>query len=128
MLRLSPEQVDLVEQLLLRRHAAGVALVLREAWPAVSERLKERWGAFVEAALQQGHRHGLETPADLARYASLWCIWGAGFEDKPGFEWAREIVADTRRSPALKVTAFSASSSSKTYSAFRSCWLMQTIT
>jgi len=103
MLRLSHEQVDLVERLLLRRHAAGVALVLQEAWPAVTERLKERWGAFVEAALQQGHRHGIETPADLARYASLWCIWGAAFEDKPGLEWAREIVGDARRGPALKV-------------------------
>jgi hypothetical protein len=39
----------------------------------------------------------------MAHYAGLWCLWGAGFEDKPGFEWAQEILADPRRSPPLKV-------------------------
>jgi hypothetical protein len=103
MLRLSHEQVELIEQLLLKRHAIGIAEVLRAAWPVVSERLQERWPAFVEAALQDGHRHGLAEPEDLALFASLWCIWGAAFADKPAFDWAREILADVRRSPALKV-------------------------
>ena len=103
MLRLSFEQAELIDQLLLKRHASGIALVLQEAWPAVSERLKERWPAFVEAALQHGHRHGLSEPADLARFACLWCIWGATFDEKPGFDWAREILADPRRGAVLKV-------------------------
>lgn len=103
MLRLTHEQLALVDQLLLRRHAAGVAEALGEAWPAVADRLKERWPAFVEAALQHGHRHGLAEPSDLAHLACLWCIWGASFADKAGFEWAREILADPRRGPALKV-------------------------
>lgn len=103
MLRLTHEQLALIDQLLLKRHAAGVAQALGEAWPAVAERLKERWPAFVEAALQHGHRHGLSDPADLAQLACLWCIWGASFADKPGFEWAREILADARRSAGLKV-------------------------
>jgi hypothetical protein len=103
MLRLTHEQADLIEQILLRRHAAGVAATLQEAWPGVSERLKERWPAFVEAALQQAHRHGLAEPGELARFASLWCIWGASFDDKPGFEWAREVLGDARRKPALKL-------------------------
>lgn len=103
MLRLSHEQVDVVERVLLRRHAALVAGVLQQAWPAVTERLKERWPAFVEAALQQAQRHDIDDLADLARFASLWCIWGASFADKPGFEWARDVLADARRTPALKV-------------------------
>lgn len=103
MLRLTFEQAELIDQLLLKRHAGGIARALKEAWPAVSEQLKERWPAFVEAALQHGHRHGLEEPADLARYACLWCIWGATFDEKPGFDWAREILADARRGAALKV-------------------------
>lgn len=103
MLRLSFEQAELIDQLLLKRHAGGIALVLKETWPAVSEQLRERWPAFVEAALQQGHRHGLEEPSDLARYACLWCIWGATFDEKPGFDWAREILADAQRSAVLKV-------------------------
>lgn len=103
MLRLTHEQLALVEQLLLKRHAVGIAEALGEAWPAVSERLKERWPAFVEAALQSGHRHGLSEPDDLAQLACMWCIWGAAFDEKPGFDWARDILGDPRRSPALKV-------------------------
>lgn len=103
MLRLTHEQIEIVERLLLRRHAAGVAAVLQQTWPAVSERLKDRWPAFVEAALQHAHRHGVAEVTDLARFASLWCLWGAAFDDKPGFEWAREILADERRPASLKV-------------------------
>jgi hypothetical protein len=103
MLRLTHEQLALIDQLLLKRHAAGIAAALGEAWPAVAERLKERWPAFVEAALQNGHRFGLEDPAELAALACLWCIWGASFDEKPGFDWACEILADVRRGPALKV-------------------------
>lgn len=103
MLRLTHEQLALIDQLLLKRHAAGIAVALGEAWPGVAERLKERWPAFVEAALQHGHRHGLAEPADLAQLACLWCIWGASFDEKPGFDWARDILGDARRGAALKV-------------------------
>jgi hypothetical protein len=103
MLRLSNDQVDLLDQLVTRRHAALISAVLAEAWPAMTERLKERWPAFVEAAALQARKHGITDVAGLARYASLWCIWGPAFDDKPGFEWAREILADPRRSPALKL-------------------------
>ena len=103
MLRLSIEQVELVDGLVLSRHAAGTGRVLAQAFPALTARLADRFGAFVEAALAQGRRLGFEHAVDLAGYAGLWCLWGAGFEDKPGFEWAREILADPARSPTLKV-------------------------
>ena len=79
MLRLTHDQLDSLQQLLLRRQAAGVAAVLADAWPAVVQRLRDRWPAFVEAALQQAHRQDVVAIADLARFASLWCIWGASF-------------------------------------------------
>ena len=103
MLKLSRDQHELLEQLALRRHAAAIGTVLAETWPAMTSRLGGRWPAFVEAALQQGRRHGCVDPADLARYASLWCFWGPAFDDKPGFEWAREILADPRRPAQLRM-------------------------
>ena len=103
MLRLSWEQFDRLEQLTLKRHAAGISGVLAETWPALTERLQDRWPAFVEAAVQQGRKHGLVDARDLARYASLWCIWGPAFDAKPAFAWAAEILADTRRGTALKL-------------------------
>ncbi|MGZ5205481.1 MAG: hypothetical protein ACXWIZ_11335 [Caldimonas sp.] len=103
MLRLSWEQFDRLEQLTLKRHAASISGVLAETWPALTERLQDRWPAFVEAAVQQGRKHGLQDARDLARYASLWCVWGPSFDTKPAFAWAAEILADPRRSAALKL-------------------------
>ena len=103
MLRLNLDQADLLDQLVVRRHAAAISGVLAESWPQMTERLGERWPAFVEAALQQGRQHGIAHPQDLARYASLWCIWGPSFDAKPAFAWAAEILADSRRPAVLKV-------------------------
>lgn len=103
MLRLNLDQAELLDQLALRRHSATIGSVLAEAWPAMTERLKERWPEFVQAALQQGRQHGIADPRDLARYASLWCIWGPAFDAKPAFAWAAEILADSRRPSTLKV-------------------------
>ena len=103
MLRLSIEQLERLETLALARRAAGAGAVLAQAFPAVTQRLGERFAPFVEAALQQGQRHGIEHVVDLAGYAGLWCLWGAGFDAKPGFEWARDILADPALRPGLKV-------------------------
>lgn len=103
MLKLSNEQFELLEQLTVARHARGIAGVLAQAWPAVTERLQDRWPAFVEAAMQQARRHGIDDAVDLAHYTGLWCLWGASFEDKPAFAWAREILDDPRRAPPLKL-------------------------
>ena len=77
--------------------------MLAETWPALTERLQDRWPAFVEAAVQQGRKSGLRDARDLARYASLWCIWGPAFDGKPAFAWAAEILTDPRRGSALKL-------------------------
>lgn len=103
MLRLTWEQQELLDQLVARRHATSIAAVLGEAWPALTERFKDRWAAFVEAAVLQGRQHGLADARALARYASLWCIWGPSFDSKPAFSWAQEILADRRRPAALKL-------------------------
>ena len=103
MLRLTWEQFDRLEQLTMKRHAASISGVLAETWPALTERLQDRWPAFVEAAVQQGRKNGLRDARDLARYASLWCIWGPAFDGKPAFAWAAEILADARRGSALKL-------------------------
>ena len=103
MLRLSIEQFERLEALEQSRQAAAAASVLAQAYAAVRSRLGDRFGAFVEAAMAQAARHGLVHPLDRAGYAGLWCLWGPGFDAKPGFEWAREILADPLRTPTLKL-------------------------
>ena len=66
---------------------------LAAQWPAMQERLGDRTEAFVTLAAQQAAKRGLTQAAAVARYASLWFVWGPSFHDKPGFEWAQGLLA-----------------------------------
>ena len=85
-----------------REDAAWTAFVQRLAehlvaqWPAMQERLGERHVAFVELATQQALKRGLTQAASVARFANLCFVWGPGFHDKPGFEWAQGLLAAPR--------------------------------
>ena len=103
MLRLTWEQFDALEQLTLKRHAASISTFWRRpgrprpsgsatAGPPSSRRRCSRAASTACATLR-----------DLARYASLWCIWGPSFDGKPSFAWAAEILGDSRRGSALKL-------------------------
>jgi hypothetical protein len=52
--------------------------------------------AFIEHAALQAGRQGLERAAAVARYVNLCFVWGPSFQDKPGFEWARGLLAAPR--------------------------------
>lgn len=65
-------------------------------WPAMQARLGDKHGAFVELAAQQALQHGLTLAAGVARYANLCFVWGPGFQDRPGFEWAQGLLAAPR--------------------------------
>ena len=57
------------------------------------ERLGDRYGAFVDLAVQQAVQRGLTHAAAVARFVNLWFVWGPAFHDKPGFEWAQGLLA-----------------------------------
>ncbi|HEY8877531.1 MAG TPA: hypothetical protein VIN03_08210, partial [Roseateles sp.] len=103
MLQLSPEQLEKVEALQLKRDSRELLQLLGDAWPEVAAQLQARWPAFVDAALERAQRIGLRNVAELARYASLCCLWGASFESRPRFEWAAAIATDPALSPALRL-------------------------
>ena len=65
-------------------------------WPAMPERLGERYDAFIDLAVQQAAQRGLSHAASVGRYVNLWFVWGPAFHDKPGFEWAQAILAAPR--------------------------------
>lgn len=102
MLRLTSEQLEWVLHQERQRLARAMGATVSQQWPALAQKLGERTEAFVEAALVQAHRHGLTQHRHAARLVNLWCLWGPAFEDKPGFEWAAAILADARRTPAVK--------------------------
>ncbi|MBL8276473.1 MAG: hypothetical protein JNL93_07235 [Pelomonas sp.] len=103
MLQLNGDQMAQVQALQLQRDAQSLVAVLGQAWPEVAKQLQARWPAFVDVALARGRAIGLGSVADLARYASLCCLWGASFETRPRFEWAAALAADPALSPALRL-------------------------
>jgi len=103
MLQLTPEQADQIARLQARRDATALVQLLGEAWSDVAAQLQSRWPAFVEAAVERALQLGLTQVADQARYASLCCLWGASFEDKPRFEWAAAICAEPGLSPTVRL-------------------------
>ncbi|RZI84268.1 MAG: hypothetical protein EOP38_09805, partial [Rubrivivax sp.] len=102
MLSLSPQQMDLLAQVARERFVHRVAAYFALQWPAMLERLGERHGAFIDLAVQHAQKHGLREGPCVARYVNLWFVWGPAFEDKPGFEWAKSILADPQRSEFVK--------------------------
>ena len=69
-------------------------------WPAMPDRLGDRYPAFVELAVQQAGERGLSRAGSVARFVNLWFVWGPAYHDKPGFEWARAILAAGAAAPA----------------------------
>lgn len=102
MLILSPQQMDLLSRVARERFVQRLASYFALQWPAMLERLGDRYEAFIEQAVQHAQRHGLSQGPCVARYVNLWFVWGPGFEDKPGFEWAQAILSDARRSEFVK--------------------------
>ena len=74
----------------------ALAAQLAAQWPAMPERLGERYDAFVEHGVQQALKRGIHRAAAVARYVNLWFVWGPLFHDRPGFEWALGLLAAPR--------------------------------
>lgn len=97
MLQLTPEQAEALENVERTMFLQRLGAHLTEQWPAVAERLGERLPAFVDLAVQQAERHRLTFAVGVARFVNLCFLWGTSFEQKPGFEWAMDTLADVHR-------------------------------
>ena len=93
---MQPQDEEALEQAAWRDFVAGLTDHLAGTWPAMPERLGERYPAFVELAIQQAEKRGLKQIASICRFVNLWFVWGPAYHDKPGFEWAQAILAAPR--------------------------------
>ena len=83
-------------------------------WPAMPERLGDRYPAFITMAVQQALEQGLTQAASVARYVNLWFVWGPAYHGKPGFEWAQALLAAGRDS-AQAAAALAPKAASQTW-------------
>jgi hypothetical protein len=93
---MQPQDEEALEQAAWSEFVAALADHLAGTWPAMPERLGERYAAFVELAVQQALKRGLTRAVGVARFVNLWFVWGPAYHDKPGFEWAQAILAAPR--------------------------------
>lgn len=76
-----------------RAFVADLTAHLAGRWPAMPERLGERYPAFVERAVQQALGLGLTRAAAVARLVNLGFVWGPAFHEQPGHAWAPPLLA-----------------------------------
>lgn len=100
---MQPDDSATLETDAWRSFVTQLADHLAGRWPAMPERLAARYAAFVDLAVQQALDKGLARAASVARYVNLCFVWGPGFDDKPGFEWAAAMLASARRHEWLAV-------------------------
>ena len=98
-----PDETEALEAAAWRAFVAQLADHLAGQWPALPERLGERYPAFIDLAVQQAGARGLRQAASVARFVNLWFVWGPAYHDKPGFEWAQDILAGAPRREWLAV-------------------------
>ena len=103
MWQLSPEQGAALAQLQRERDLMRLREALATAFPATAQRAGERLGALVDLGVARGQAHGLTHLLALARYLACWFVWGTEFDNKPGFEWARDILGADARDQGVKV-------------------------
>ncbi len=95
------EDTPALEAQAWRDFVAQLADHLAGRWPAMPERLADRYPAFIDLAVQQALDKGLYRAASVARFVNLWFVWGPAFQDKPGFEWAPPLLATAGRNEWL---------------------------
>lgn len=76
---------------------------LERHWSAISARLGERRGAFLQLVESRARERGFASGVLAARFANLCFAFGTGFETRPENEWALAIVLDDRLAPWVKL-------------------------
>ena len=88
-----PDDAAALEDAAWRGFVKRLADLLAGLWPAMPERLGDRYPAFIDLAVQQAGEQGLRRAASVARFVNLWFVWGPAYHERPGFEWAQAILA-----------------------------------
>ncbi|MBT9494727.1 MAG: hypothetical protein IV107_20770 [Paucibacter sp.] len=98
---MQPVDTAALEQAAWHDFVQRLASQLAGLWPAMEALLGERYPMFVDLAVEQAGKLGLQHAASVARYANLCFVWGPGFQAKAGFEWAAAALAKAGESEWL---------------------------
>ena len=96
MLALTPDQTKALVAIKRGRDLRALGLVLSAHFPDVAARAGERLPALIEHGVQRGASWGLMHAVCVARYLACWFMFGAEFEAKPEFAWAKDVLTPNR--------------------------------
>ena len=99
---MQPDEAQAREEAAWRTFLQHLGRQLEDEWPALRERLADRYEAFVEHAAQQALQRGIDHAAGIARWVNLCVVWGPSFHERPGFEWAHGLLAGTTPMPPAR--------------------------
>jgi hypothetical protein len=100
---MQPVDTEALEQAAWDEFVQRLSQQLAGLWPAMEALLGERYETFVKLAVEQAGKLNLRQAAAVARYVNLCFVWGPGFQDKAGFEWAQAILAKAAEQDWLSV-------------------------
>lgn len=103
MLQLNTEQVAALQTIKHQRDLLALGDSLAAAFPEARGRLGDQHAALVEQGVARAASHGLTHAVCVARYLACWFMLGAEFETRPGYEWARDLLAASARTQGGKV-------------------------
>lgn len=90
---MQPVDTEALEQAAWDEFVQRLSQQLAGLWPAMEALLGERYEMFVKLAVEQAGKLNLRQAAGVARYVNLCFVWGPGFQDKAGFEWAQAALS-----------------------------------
>jgi hypothetical protein len=99
-----PDEAAALEDTAWQAFVQRLADLLAGQWPAMPDRLGDRYPAFIDLAVQQAGEQGLLRAASVARFVNLWFVWGPAYHERPGFEWAQAILAAGRGGSAMSAS------------------------
>ncbi len=100
---MQPVDTEALEQAAWDEFVQRLSKQLAGLWPAMEALLGERYQTFVKLAVEQAGKLNLRQAAGVARYVNLCFVWGPGFQDKAGFEWAQAALAKAAENDWLSV-------------------------
>lgn len=107
MFKITAHQLDNLRAQRRAQFVRSVAARLGRRFPDAMDQNCRTLEALVEDAIELGAGFGVTSSYDVRRFAECLLIYGAGFPDVPGQEWAAKILRDPARSGRAKMTAIS---------------------
>lgn len=106
MLKIRPEQYEILRESYRERYVQRTRDRLRREWPEECAGLEEpQLEELVRRARDKAESYGLEVEGDVWLFTESWLLIGDDFDESPEYPWARQILQDDQMNGTAKAAA-----------------------